>query len=248
MSLTNKIYHEFNALYDEASFIVFDSLVKLRNRGFRAESAPELVFNIYGAPWGIPPAERFPALCAIVPFIQHVKLDNPRNNEILLVGVTVSIVKSRDMRFLIYPKARKPRQAFDVVKAENCDTYLRKECAVDVNELGRSSYNVQEAAMPHINASYREITELCNDGEVLLVQKIYAQLFDTLPPPPDQLHIKISDHTVPFYAIFTTKNAKYLFSERCRTKKDRKKSDSVNKLLIKHLMRDRNQGRLRRAI
>jgi hypothetical protein len=245
--LTGKIYNKFDSLHNEACFIISEELIKLRARGFKAQSASGLVFDHYGVPWGDLSEEKFPTLCAMIPFIHHVGIDRPRNEEILEVGVTVSMVKNRDMRFLIYSQAHKPHKYFDVVKVENCNAYIREACDADMNEVRRTPRSVQDAVVPFISTSYEMITNQCNNGETLLIQKIYVQLFETLPPPPEQLRINIGNYAVPFYVIFTKKKAKQMYSERCKTKNERKKSSSGIKLAIKQLMKSLDLGKLRRA-
>ena len=239
--ITGKIYKNFNQLLDEARLIISVNITGLKVRGFKAAMADGPIFDQYEVPWGDRSGTPFPAVCVNLPFIAQVNDERQGrdNAETLFIGIRTIMLKTRDMRFLIYPKARKPHGLFDVVTPENHVAYIRESCESDINDVARTPMNVQNEAVDSINVSYKEINELCGAGETLLVHKAHVQVIKTLPPPPERIRLTISNFAIPFYVVFTKKIAKELFAERCQAKKNRKRPDSAIKSM--------NRERLRRA-
>ena len=210
--LTGIIYSNNLDLVVNAKSLIDEKVNLLREKGLPARPDRNPIYDGYGAPWRRElTLQQFPMSAILVPFIPKVNDDDEA--ETLLVSTTITVLKNRDLRFLIYPKARSAR-SFDVVTADNCDAFIGESRVFDSTEIQKMALGARLTALESVNTGYELMINLCNQGEKLLVQKVYVHLIDAIPAQAVGLRLSINNYIIPFYVIFTTTNAKRLFTEK----------------------------------
>lgn len=236
--LTGIIYSKNLDLMVSAKNLIDEKVNLLRAKGLPARPDRNPIYDGYGTPWRRElTLQRFPMSAVLVPFIP--KVDDNDEVETLLVSTTITVLKNRDLRFLIYPKARSAH--FDVVTADNCNAFIGEARASDSTEIQRMALGAQLTALESVTTGYELMINLCYQGEKLLVQKVYVHLIDAIPAQAVGLRLSINSYIIPFYVIFTTTNAKRLFTERKAKHNDNNltKEESIFEKVLTYIKNER---------
>lgn len=217
--MLSKIYKNYDSLKNTSMWLMEDAVNRLKNMGYNAVG-DRLFSDAYGEPLSHGALiDEFPIAAVLMPYISHVGIDSnyregDRRGERVYVSILLNFLNDRNMRFLVYPVARKPSDNYSIVTSGNCASWLQKSCEDDARDLTNIPHKVMELAPEKLNPEYATINKLCNAGETLLVTKASCHLLEALPSPAESIAGMTGRYLISAYVIFSTSKAKLLFKAK----------------------------------